>query len=137
MSFLDSLSLAPDEREKLQSLGAKTPAALLGQIRIARNAFVEFVGPNRADAIEQQLDSMLTKDERTWLTVAPREFQTGALIGPPPGLPPATFDIERRDRLFEELQSLKQRSHFAKRERDRISELEEALRSMLEIDSRA
>jgi hypothetical protein len=133
--FLSELSLSAEEKRKLAELGASTPAALLSLRRAAPEAFENLLGKERAKEVVEQLWSLLTPDEQARLSTAhpPRRFPLGARLDTPPtGLPPPNFDVEKRDRIFNELQSLRKLSSLSPVQRNRIADLERELNALLE-----
>lgn len=133
--FLSALDLTPDEKKKLANLGAATPIALLSLCQAAPEAFDDLVGKERADVIVGDLRNLLTPEEQDRLvaTPPPRRFPLGARLDKGPGsLPAPKFDIEQRDRLFEELQSLRNLSSVSLTQKQRIADLEKQLNLLLE-----
>jgi len=133
--FLSELSLSVEEKRKLAELGASTPAALLSLRRAAPEAFENLLGKERAKEVVEQLWNLLTPDEQAKLSTAasPRHFPLGARLDTPrTGLPTPKFDIEKRDRIFNELQALRKLSSPSPVQRKRIADLERALNALLD-----
>jgi hypothetical protein len=61
--FIDNLSVSTEERQKLKSLGATTPLAILSIQKASTEAFNNHFGTERAQAITDQLKSLLTDQE--------------------------------------------------------------------------
>src|ERR1700733_1644001 len=117
------------------ALGATSPAALLAMRRAAQEAFDNLVGKDRSQEIASHLENLLTPEERQRLTTAPpaKHFPLGARLGTPPSeLPQPKFDISERDRLFDELQSLKKLPSRSIAQETRMAELETRLNALLE-----
>lgn len=133
--YLSELGLTPEEHKALAALGATNAAALWSMWRAAPDALEKLLGEPRADGIHRRLRDLLTPEERQRLDDAPpaKRYAFGAsLRKPSPHLPPPPFDIEERDRIFSELQSLRG-SHIRSAVEDgRILELETALNHLLE-----
>ncbi len=133
-SFLSNLGLTEEEKSKLAKLGASTPAALLALRRAASQDFETLLGKDRAEQITKGLRQLLSEDELQRIDTAPpvRRYPLGALLGElPAGLPPPKFDIAERDRIFDELQSLKKLNAPTEDQRIRIAELEDKLNVLL------
>jgi hypothetical protein len=82
--FLNELSLSEEERVKLAKLGA-TPKALLSMRRASQDAFDDFVGRDRAEAIASELDKLLTDVDREALKSPPQSVgKLGARLEPLP-----------------------------------------------------
>ena len=64
-AFIKGLSVSDEERAKLASFGAKSPLALLEMRKASRDAFDDFVGRERAPAIAEQIENLLSDEERT------------------------------------------------------------------------
>ena len=84
--YLDNLDLSDEERTKLRALGVKTPYALLSLRKASKAAFDQHLGsPQRADAIELNLRTLLTAEELAQLNRPARQGgRLGARSGPPP-----------------------------------------------------
>ena len=83
--FLSRLSLQDDEREKLAGLGASTPLAILSMRKASKESFDRFFGAVRADAIAEELQTLLSEEERRRLDDQTSPFlgYLGARLGPP------------------------------------------------------
>src|SRR5271165_7653678 len=83
--FLDSLPISKEERAKLSSLGADSPLKLLSLRKASKEAFDDYIGPNRAQAIAEELEKLLTDDELESLSgPLQKGGKLGARLGPPP-----------------------------------------------------
>jgi hypothetical protein len=83
--YLNDLNLSDEERAKLAKFGAKTPKALLSMRRASREAFDDYVGRGRAEAIASELEKLLTDEEREALKGPPRGAgKLGARLEPSP-----------------------------------------------------
>ena len=134
-SYLDDLPLAPDEKAKLQNLAAESPAALLSMMRANRAAFEEYLGARRIDAISALLNEKINRQERRILETPFREDRGfGAIVGKPaPVIKSPDYDIEERDRLFEELQRLEKQDTSSDQVRHKINNLTERLNKLLTV----
>jgi len=135
LAFLSKLGLDDDEYRKLANLGASTPAALLGVRRAAPKAFDDLLGATRAREVTARLESLLTSEEleRQSLAQPPNMYPLGAMLGTKPEeLPRPKYDIVERDRLFNELRSLRQSRHPSQADKMRMAELERRLNALLE-----
>jgi hypothetical protein len=133
--FLSDLDLSADEKAKLASLAAPSPAAVLSMRRAAPEAFDGLFGKERADQIAARLENQLTPEEKQRLesSVPVKRFPLGASLGTPPShLPPPKFDIEERDQIFEQLQALRKLDSPSTEQTKRKSELEDRLNALLE-----
>jgi hypothetical protein len=133
--FLSNLDLSPDEREKLAGLAASTPAAVLAMRRAAPEAFDGLFGKERADQIAAALEDQLTPEEKQRLAsrVPVTQFSLGANLETPPSeLPPPQFDIGQRDRIFDEIQELRELKSPSAEQSKRKIELEQRLSALLE-----
>ena len=90
-AWLASLSLSEGERDKLRALGVATPVALLSMRKASKAAFDNHLGPERAEAIAREAESLLTDEERARLADKPKPGGSlGARLDRPPddGTPP-------------------------------------------------
>jgi hypothetical protein len=126
--FLDELDLAPEDRERLRSLGAVDASALRAMYRAAPADFARYVGA-ATDHVIAQLDAILPSDADE--PTAPARPLGGRLEAAPQALPPPPVDLARRDALFAELQTW--RAMPASPERDTaIADLEDQLNALLD-----
>ena len=134
VKFPQNLGLTPEEQDKIARLGISTPAAFLAMRRAAQEPFDNLFGKDRADEIASRIETELTPEEREHLASgAPRRhFPLGALLGDPPKLVRPKFDIEERDRLFNELQALRGLSTLSADQKYRITQLEAMLNALFE-----
>ena len=130
--YLNHLAASDEEKAKLVTLAARSPAALVGMMQAAPEAFSNYLGEERARHIKRQLEELLGEDERRLLDADPgRPYLTGAIIGrESPPLKPPRYDIEQRDLLFDELMRLRQQGGEGAKQR--ISVLENRLNAMLD-----
>jgi hypothetical protein len=129
--FLKDLPISEEERQKLASLGAPTPLALLLLRKASPEAFDRHVGGDRAAAIVDALKGLLSKEEKTKLKapISPKG-KFGARLSPPPQKLEPTFDLETREQLFKELESLRRLKETTQRDQ-RIAELEAELDALV------
>ena len=119
--FLDAIpSLSTDEKSFLAGLAADSPAMLWGMIQASPEPFGQRLGSDQTSELAAALWDMIPGDQRRVLG--------GPSFPPPPpgvaidqhvtaGVPEPSYDIEKRDQLFRELQGLKgQDSLSAKRD---------------------
>jgi hypothetical protein len=131
-NFIDNLQVAPDIKHKLRSLGVSSAPALLSLVQASPEYARAFLGDS-VDTVTSQLEDTLTSDEQAVLLRRPPRFGLGAIVGvpaPAPALP--NYDIDERDRIFSELQQLRNRGQLSETSRARITELEEKLNAMLQ-----
>ena len=129
--FLNNLPISEEERQNLAGLGVSTPLALLLLRKASPEAFDRHIGADRAPAIVEALERLLSEREKESLK-AP-SFAVGkfaARRGYPPQELKSSFDPVKREQLFQELQSLKSHERSAQRDR-RISELEAELNALI------
>src|SRR6266516_1198243 len=110
-SFLHGLPLSDEEKVKLQSLGAETPAALVGMMKASPDSFHRLLGPERAAEIRTHLERLISPDERAVLEAPVPAFHArGAIVDKPaPPIDSPKYDLEERERLFTELRELRSR----------------------------
>ncbi len=130
--YLRRLNVSEEERQKLASLGASTPLALLAMRQAAPEAFDQHLGPDRAGPIAAELLALLNDEERKRLAASvPLPGALGARMSPPAEpLKDPPYDLARRDRLFDELQRLRQLRSPSLAERNRMAQLESALEEL-------
>lgn len=106
--FIDSFHLSDELKHKLRSVGADSPAALLGSLEAAGPAAEQFLGRLALRRVRKILQASLSAKEREAVTAPLPRYSLGAqLKRPAPTLLPPSFDIGERDRLFTRLQSLR------------------------------
>jgi hypothetical protein len=129
VTYIDALPISPAQKEQIRSLGADTPAALYAMIQAEPDAFRSFLGSDAMGRIAASLDQSLDFEQKTALSRPTPYFSLGADLSGPPKLLPPRFDIEKRDRLFDELQQLKSRA--GTKDNARIASLESQLEVLL------
>lgn len=129
--FLKDLPISEEERQKLASLGASTPLALLSLRKASPEAFDRHVGADRAAAVAEALEGLLSEEDKVRLR-APftPKGKFGARLSPAPQKLEPTFDLAKREQLFRELESLRRQNQTAQRDQ-RISEIEAALKMLI------
>lgn len=130
MSYIERLPVSDEVRGQLRSLAADTPEALLGLIHAAPREFESMVGADAAQRIRAALRGMVPEHLHRLLETPPPSYGLGATLHKAPALPDAGYDLEKRDRLFAELQQL--RSQRSEQNVSRIAELENELNGILE-----
>ena len=137
--FIENLHVADEDKRKLRSLGATSPAALLALIVAADKAIYTFLGPETTVNVKNELAAELNDDEKLVLESPMPTFKTGAIISDKPAkVRPVTYDIQKRDELFAHLQQLRsQKSRSGGLEspeiESEITHLEQQLNSMMEL----
>ncbi len=131
---LEELPLTADEREKIGALGVSSAAAFLAMIRAAPKEIEGFLGVDRTRELMDLLERSLPAKERGALEVPSARFPiSGAVLDrKPPILRPPDYDVETRDRLFEELQSLRRKGDSSPDTKRQIAQLERSLNALLE-----
>lgn len=134
LEFLENLPLTAEEKERISVLGATDGAALLAMIQAAPEEFEGYFGRQRTRKLTTMLKGTVVAPERTVLDTPPRQFPaSGAILDRrPPVLRPPAYDLQTRDRLFEQLQKLRQAGDSSLETQQRIAELEESLNALLE-----
>jgi len=129
--FLKGLPISEEERQKLEGLGASGPLALLLLRKASPEAFDRHVGADRAAAIAEALEGLLSEEEKVKLK-APflPKGKFGARLGPAPQKLEPTFDLAKREQLYKELQSLRRQKQTVQRDQ-RISEIEGELNALV------
>jgi hypothetical protein len=85
--YLNRLTLSPEERERLIDLGAANPLAVLGIRKAAPEAFDRLFGSARSAQIAEQLDALLSDQERAVLERPVTARALGARMEQPPSEP--------------------------------------------------
>jgi hypothetical protein len=131
---LEALPLTAEERERIDALGVPDAVALLAMIRAVPGEFESFFGLDRTREIADLLERSLPATERGMLEAPPPRFPiSGAILDrKSPVLRPPDYDVETRDRLFEELQSLRRRGDSSPDTKRQIAQLERSLNALLE-----
>jgi len=131
---LEELPLTTEEKEKIDALGVPDAAALLAMIRAAPVALETFLCADRIRELKDLLERSLSAKERGVLEAPPPRFPiSGAVLDRnPPTLRPPSYDVETRDRLFEELQSLRRKGDSSPDTKRQIAQLERSLNALLE-----
>ena len=139
--YLDQLPLTEAEKSKLRSLGAPSATALRATIAASPEAFVNLLGRTQTRRLTQALEAQLTEDEKSMARRRIRSLPaTGAIISrTAPSVPQPNYDMQLRDQLFDELQSLRVREKaedtpttVRQQTRQKISRLERRLNTLLE-----
>src|SRR6478752_6441493 len=112
MSYLDRLStLNLQEKDTLLSLGVDSPLSLYFLIRTARDQFDIMLGTLRTDQLLKELKTLVPPRELENVKNFECEFNPpplGALLKTESMALTSSIDLGLRDRLFNELQVLKQ-----------------------------
>jgi hypothetical protein len=132
--YLKQLPLSPEEKSKIMSLGAPNSAALLAMIQAVPDDFAAYLGQHRTRELETLLKGLISEPERSLLDLPTSRFNArGAVVDRrAPRIRPLSYDVEERDRLFEELQRLRGEPEPSSEKRRAIDELERTLNSMME-----
>lgn len=130
--YLEDLPFSREEKTKIANLGAPNAAALLAMIQAAPEVFDCYLGRD-SRALVRTLRHMISESERAVLDAPVQRFHaTGAVVDQkPPVLQPPQYDIAERDRLFDQLQHLRQQGDSLPATKQRIAELERQLSTML------
>lgn len=128
--FLKGLPISEEERQKLADLGASTPLALLLLRKASPEAFDLHLGADRAAAIGEVLEGLLSEEEKAKLKepFSPKG-KFGARLSPAPQKLEPALDLAKRQQLFEQLQFLRRQKQSAHRDQ-RISEIEAELNAL-------
>lgn len=137
-AYLAELGLTAEQDAALAGLGASSAAALMSMWMAAPEAFERLLGSEQSTEIRARLDGLLTPEERKRLEAkrATRSYSFGASLKLRSHLPAPAFDVEERDRLFAELESLRKGVRVTAADQARIEQLEATLKEMLEGGSR-
>ena len=132
--YLLDLPLSYEEKDLIASLNFPTGVALLAALEASPEAFKNYLGRQLTQKLTRILKDSLNSDERALLDTPTFKFHaTGALIEhQTPSLMPPNYDLSERDRLFSQLQDLRQQQKPSPETLLRIRELEERLNKMLE-----
>ena len=83
--FLKKLPVSEDERARLATLGAYKPLTLLNMRRASQKAFDDRFPPGRGEFIANELEKLLTVEERQSLSKPPKApGRLGARLDSPP-----------------------------------------------------
>lgn len=138
MDFLNAISLE-DEQELsacdvryIESMGVESPRELLGLINAAHADVARVLGNVKTRALQKSLEELVGAPKSIEYRRRPPRFATGAVITRrKPQLKARTYDVNERNRLFDELQNLKSRPSTNTSDA-RISQLEKQLNELLE-----
>jgi hypothetical protein len=131
--YLKGLPISEEERQKLGSLGA-SPLEILRKRKASPEAFDRHLGPDRATAIVEALEGLLSEEDKVKLKEpSTQKGKLGARLSPAPKNLEPTFDLAKREQLFKELQSLRQEKKTPQRDQ-RITEIEAALNALIRSD---
>ncbi len=132
--YLDDLPLSAEEKAKVAGLGASSGAALLAMIRASPEDFDSYLGSDLVRELAAALEASISEHERAVLDAPVQWFPaTGAIIGKKaPLLRPPRYNVSERDRLFEQLQRLRQQGDSLPGTKRRIAKLEQRLNALLE-----
>ncbi len=130
----DQLPLTAEERKKIAALGVPNEVALLEMIQAAPGSFETWFGRDRAWELTALLERSASPQERVPLeTSLPRFPSFGAILDrKSPGLRAPDYDLATRDRLFEQLQRLRQKGDSSPETKRQIAQLEQSLNALLE-----
>lgn len=142
MDFLSTISLGPSQRlsasdlKQLRDLGVESPQELLGMIQATPTAFSRLLGAQKTSLLEKTLREMVGQSVSATKMLPtkrrPTRFATGAIItGRRPRLKKPAFSLQERDRLFEELQSLRALPQ-TEENLERVAQIEGQLNALLE-----
>lgn len=131
-SYLDKLSLSVEEKAKLKDLAAETPAALLSLIQANQKAFEDYFGAKRTPEILELLEDLVSHKERRILQHSPPNLrELGAIVGEKsPKIKSADYDIEERNRLFDELQFWQSQNSSSDKVKQKIAKLTDQLNDL-------
>ena len=89
--YLLDLPISDEERKRLSMLGAPNAKALLEARKASKEAFDQYIGPDRADAVALELEKLLSPEDRASLAASPKPAgRLGARLSPLPGIPKKT-----------------------------------------------
>ncbi len=132
MPYIDELPVSDEVKRKIAALGASSPEALLSLAQASPDAFDAFLGSN-ADAIRNFLRTRVSQvDQARWSSPIP-SFALGARLETRPALQEPSFDIARRDRLFDEISLLRRQPTIENQAK--LVQLEADLNTLLETSS--
>jgi hypothetical protein len=131
---LDHLPLTNQEREKIAALGVPNAVALLEMIQAAPGEFETWFGSSRTRELTAMLEKSISQQERIDLETSPQRFPAlGAILDrKSPVLRAPDYDLVTRDRLFGQLQRLRQRGDSSPETKREIAQLERSLNALLE-----
>jgi hypothetical protein len=135
MEYLRHLPLSPAEGAKLSELGAPTPAALLAMVKASPEAFAGWFGSARTASLARALEALIGEEDRRVIESTPSvsEYTIGGAIigGTAPDISQPGYDLNERDRLFEQLRQLRAVENPSALVKERASELEEELNALM------
>ena len=128
-AFLDKVVASADLVQKLASLGAETPSALLAMINASRELFDRFVGKQEAEQIVRRLRDMVPRGRSSVGRLRAPPGKMGVPLRPAPAGPtPPHFDVGQRDQMFSHIRQLRQSGASAEEIRQAEQELDAFLR---------
>lgn len=132
-SYIQHLELSPDERQKIEHLAAPSAASLLSLVRASHGAFEAFYGLEPTRKLVENLEKMLSDEERDRLKRPPPHFpiESPRILAAVPKLADPKFDVAERDRVFEEIRALRAKQQWSPEVTQRIKELENQLENMI------
>jgi hypothetical protein len=132
-SFLDKLPFSDEEKRRLNNLAVENPASLLSMIQANQKDFEDYFGSERTTEILDLLGNLISQKERQILEDSPPNFyELGAVIEKKaPGIKPPQYDINERNRLFEELQYWQSQDSSSHKVKEKISQLSHQLNELL------
>ena len=122
--FLEAIGfLTASERDQLRLIGAESPSSLYSAIVASPEPFTHILSSTRIDQLLDELYCLIPANERAVLehfSFSPPPV--GLMDESAPSIAAPDFDVEERDRLFDELQSLKSSGSSDARRRAKLVE---------------
>ena len=132
-NFFEVLPLSGREKDQLKELGADSPVSLLAMIEANPVAFENLLGAKKLSDLQNFLEDLLTEQDSYFLkNQSVKHFKLGAVTEKKfPKLTEPDYDINERDRLYEELKNLKSEQSFSDENKERISKITDKLNRMM------
>ncbi|HMS44084.1 MAG TPA: hypothetical protein PKE69_27910 [Pyrinomonadaceae bacterium] len=131
--YLEKLSLTDEEKLKIKRLATDSPAALFSMIEAEPEVFDKYLGEKTARKLKTDLEMLLKPSERKILQESRNIHpQLGAIVGErSPVLPKTSYNIEERDRLFDELRYWESQNTDSRAVKSKIAQLNKQLNELL------
>jgi hypothetical protein len=138
--YLQSMNtLSSVERQQLEAIGAPTPLALRSAMQASPSAFVRLLGAKRYSEIVEALDAMVPEADKAELESADLPaYRLGVPVEhePPPEIGRNAL-IEERDRVYQQIQQIKEAGDSSPDAVQLRTSLEERLNELLQEQTRA
>ncbi|MBZ5627387.1 MAG: hypothetical protein LAO06_00810 [Acidobacteriia bacterium] len=133
-TYIDELAfLSEEQKTSLRNLAAPTPLALESMIAASPKDFERLLGSATLEQLKLALVSMVRDEERKSISGAASRAARGfgAIVDrKAPVVPPAAYDIRRRDQLFHDIELIRKSGDSSPEARDLLQRLEAELNAL-------